>query len=140
MDLESEYVRLVNRVELRDLALVDLVHHRAPKITPPLAVTTGLEMRLESVSTEEIVAVGEFTLRAGPREIETEQVSITMKWRLVYGLDTGEEFQPAEDLAKQFVERNGPINLWPYVRETVSTLTGKMGLVPLLLPTLKITR
>lgn len=140
MDTENGYRKLVEAVELRELALVDLAHHRDIQITPPLTVTHELEIHLESFSAERIVAVAEFALRARPEHGQSDQVSIRMTWRLVYELNAREGFEPDEGLAKQFVERNVPINLWPYVRETVATLTAKMGLAPLLLPILKIIR
>lgn len=138
MDAEDGYRRLVEAVELRELALIDLVHHRDVEVTLPLAVTHGLKTRLETISAEKIAAIAEFVLRAKPQDGDNDQVSIRMTWRLVYVLNAGEGYEPSEDLGRQFVERNVPINLWPYVRETVATLTAKMGLMPLVLPTLKI--
>ena len=44
------------------------------------------------------------------------------------------------ELKQRFVERNVPVNVWPYIREIVATMTAKMGLPPLVLPTLKIVR
>lgn len=140
MDVENGYRKLVEDVDLSELALVDLAHHRDIQITRPLAVTHKLETRLETISAEKIVAIAEFDLRARPEHGERDQVSIRMTWLLVYSLSLSGGFEPDEDLVKQFLERNVPINLWPYVRETVATLTARMGLVPLLLPILKITR
>lgn len=42
-----------------------------------------------------------------------------------------------EEEIEQFVEKNVPINAWPYVRETVSSITTRMGLPPLIIPTFK---
>lgn len=140
MDAGDGYRKLVEAVELHELALIDLVHHRDVEVTPPLAVTHELKTRLETISAEKIAAIAEFVLRAKPQDGDNDQVSIRMTWRLVYVLNAGEGYEPSEDLGRQFVERNVPINLWPYVRETVATLTAKMGLMPLVLPTLKIIR
>lgn len=137
MDRE-DYRRLVKLINLEALELLDLQHHREIHLSPPLIVSHELQFRLAEVSPQAIVGMADFTLRGRPQEGDSDQLSIRMTWRLVYRLEEKEDFQPTEELADEFFNRNVPINLWPYIRETVSGLTAKMGLQPLVLPTLKV--
>jgi hypothetical protein len=36
-----------------------------------------------------------------------------------------------------FQTANLPVNIWPYLRELVASITGRMGWLPITLPTLK---
>lgn len=43
-----------------------------------------------------------------------------------------------EEILKAFVDKNVPVNAWPYFREMIASLTTRMGLPPLIVPTYKV--
>lgn len=146
--MTEKYNRLVQAVELNEIALTDLRHRRKLLLRRPLAVEYALKIRLVSSSDQEIVARADLLVSAFPTQNEEQEnneektvpdVSIKLTYHVRYTLHQS-EFRPSRELARQFVERNVPINVWPFMRETVAALTAKMGLEPLLLPTLKIMR
>lgn len=141
--MTDDYNKLVQTVELKEIALLDLTHHREPNLRPPLRISHKFDVRLDLFSERELVARAEFSLEAFPQDEQEKgsvELSIKLAYRLVYSVAPGDGLKVDERLAHQFLERNVPINIWPYIRETVTTLTAKMGLAPLVLPTLKITR
>jgi preprotein translocase subunit SecB len=90
---------------------------------------------------EEIIALAEFTLEGTSAETNNSELRIHMIWQLGYSIDRQESsFEMSENLINRFIERNVAINIWPYTRELVASLTAKMSLTPLVLPTLKVLR
>lgn len=144
--MTEEYNKLVRAVELKAIVLTDLSHHRELNLRPPLQIKYEFSVGLESFSEKEFVASAEFSLDAFPKNEEKQKeekptpgLSIRLTYHLIYVLSQA-ELEPSEELIREFLDRNVPINVWPFIRETVATLTAKMGLSPLILPTLKITR
>ncbi len=63
------------------------------------------------------------------------EIELLLKYYLdIDEVDTKEIVEGYSDVLEAFAERNVAINAWPYVRETIHSLTAKMGLPPLLIP------
>lgn len=144
--MTEEYSKLVQSVELKEMALVDLNHHRELNLHSPLDVKHTFRVALASFSDSQFTARADFSLDAVPKGTETQHdeeltpdVSIKLTYYLIYVVSPG-EFKPTVELVREFVDRNVPVNVWPFIRETVAALTAKMGLPPLILRTLKIIR
>ena len=135
------YRELIESVNIGKISLLGLDMFRTEDLRVPLRVKHDLSIPDDEISVEELAAKVLFTLEASAKEAEDPQISVKMAWLVKFELNEGvtvDEF--GDDLIRQFLTRNIPINVWPYIRETVSSLTGKMGLPPLLIPTLKIIR
>lgn len=80
--------------------------------------------------------VVELRLRAAPPDSDLETVSLNAGFLLTYNLPN----PASRDVAalKAFAELNGPYHAWPYWRELVNTVTGRIGLSPFLIPVLKL--
>ncbi|OJE00590.1 hypothetical protein A9485_23810 [Bacillus cereus] len=69
------------------------------------------------------------------------EVNFTLKLKYSLNLEEDEEtlikISSDEELMNLFVERNVPINVWPYAREIISNVTMKMGFPPLMIPPYK---
>jgi len=144
--MSEDYGRLVELVELKELALIELTHQRdEDELRMPLKVEYQLEIQPVTVNIDQLVAKAEFEFKAHPvddpsRE-QLAQVEIRMVWRVAYGLrKTNGEKPDVQELGPMFLERNVPINVWPYIRETLANLTAKMGAEPFLLPPLRLVR
>jgi len=144
--ISEDYRKLVELVQLEQLALTELQHRRVEsELRVPLTVST--EFRVEPVTVEpgRLVARAYFDFRAktvAPEDGDEEpQVEIRMVWRVQYALQNpGDVELDIQVLGPEFLERNVPINVWPFIRETLASLTAKMGAPPYLLPALRIVR
>lgn len=148
----QQYAKLVQAVELVDIALMELRHRRSEGRLRPSVVHTEVKIQRGQAASSRVSANVEFDLRAVPQEsdesdqagAQSPDLEIHMRWRLEYVLDEAKLPQPElpDELVNEFLQRNVPINVWPYIREAVASLTSRMGtdVTPLLLPTLKIVR
>ncbi len=135
------YSKLISAVELDRIELLHLEHKRNHELHPPFTVSTDLQTSLRNYQDEEIIALAEFTLEGTSAETNNSELRIHMIWQLGYSIDRQESsFEMSENLINRFIERNVAINIWPYTRELVASLTAKMSLTPLVLPTLKVLR
>lgn len=60
--------------------------------------------------------------------------TLRLVYRVLYELKSGDP--PDENDLRHFADANGRYHTWPFVRETVVSLTGKMGYRPYVLPAL----
>lgn len=135
---EQAYGRLVEALELQGLFLVELRYHAVIPVEGRVEITQGIKFRKEDSLPNQIIALALFELHG--RSGDTDSLDIEMTWRLEYRLGPAEGETFDEDLVEKFIERNAVINVWPYIRETVASLTGKMGRQPLVLPLLNVKR
>jgi len=79
-----------------------------------------------------------FALMTEPRdENSTSSLFIEAQFLLTYVLDSTDGLDSAN--YQSFGELNGRFNAWPYWREFVQSITVRMGIPPLTVPSLKIT-
>lgn len=65
-------------------------------------------------------------------EANPDRVVLDATYLLVYTLKT--EVDAPEDALQHFAELNGTYNVWPYWRELVQTVTGRVGLASIIVP------
>lgn len=65
-------------------------------------------------------------------EAETDFMSVEAGYLLAYQLSA--EADVDEECLKHFAETNGPYNAWPYWRELVQSVSGRLGLPGLTIP------
>jgi hypothetical protein len=65
-------------------------------------------------------------------EGDAEVVRLESTYLLVYELEGSEDVP--EDAFEHFATLNGTYNAWPYWRELVQTVTGRVGLSPIVVP------
>ena len=140
MSSDAAYTRLIESVQLDSVVLLVFEHHRETEVHPPFKVSSEFETLLQDSPEGQIIAVADFNLKAVSDTTDSEEMFMRMVWQLTYSFTAGEPLEVDSELKQRFVERNVPVNVWPYIREIVTTMTAKMGLPPLVLPTLKILR
>ena len=148
MDNPEQYRKLVASVESVEVYLLNSIARRAPKIAWPLEVETStkLEEQVEREGRQVVASIVAQVVGRPSRkkaiangEVQAEpQFYVEMTWQVVYTLSTAEPFP--EDVIKDFLHRNGVLNVWPYVREYVSSVTARMNLPALYLPVVKFLR
>lgn len=106
---------------------------------PPSAMEFDQMYRanLESVnyeSTGRVVIVVDFKFMARNFDGEepSDAVTLDAAYSLIYELDSSTDID--ERCFKYFAEVNGPYNAWPYWRELVQSVTGRVGLAGVTVP------
>lgn len=84
------------------------------------------------VKTGEVEVSTEFRFSGHEQESEKEIIDLTGSYKLIYSLDTEDELP--ELAFEHFAKLNGPYNAWPYWRELVQTVAGRVGLGAIVLP------
>lgn len=135
----DQYKQLVEGVELQEIVLREVEAKRTSDQPGPWVADAKLDINGNLDSSKDLVEASVSVMITATQGTSHEEVAvIRTTWFVRYHLRKG--LVVGHDLIQAFVQRNVPINIWPYVRELVSSLTMRMGMPPLLLPTLKILR
>jgi preprotein translocase subunit SecB len=122
--------RVANRVELKDIRLVDVSAKCNPKIKGTLEPTLSLDCAVANRQADVIEIACDYRFTAKVAESEAAEAGV--KYLLSYQVN-GTEPLVDEDLA-EFAVGNGTLHSWPFVREFLHGLTSKMGYPPYTLP------
>jgi hypothetical protein len=122
--------RVANRVELKDVRVVDVTAKCNPKVRGTLEPTLNLDCRVANRESDTIEIACDYRFTA--KIAESEVAEAVIKYILLYDV-RGSEPIVDEDLA-EFAVGNGTLNSWPFVREFLHTLTSRMGYPPYTLP------
>lgn len=141
----NEYRKLIEAVELAEMYFTDLQAWRDSSIDGQLTARTQMDIRRDPVAdgNHDIVARVTFLLQGflhETKDTSKEVVKIKLEWLVRYSYQKARDFHPSNDLVEEFVQRNVPVNVWPYIRYIVSMLTIQMCLPPLILPMWKMLR
>jgi hypothetical protein len=132
---------VARRVQLESVVLgrATVVSGVDPLAPPPvLRVDQGYRASYELPDGHpgRLVVRVDFQFSAAPQEAPGPEggdlVTLHAEFLLVYTLADAAE-QPADAL-EHFAELNGPYNAWPYWRELVQTVTGRVGLSAIVVP------
>jgi hypothetical protein len=132
----ARHVQL-HSVTLRDAQLDSQIDPL--EVPEDLELTQGYRARFEHNDSHQdhLYVFVDFQLTAGPAaqdktEADATGVRLKATYLLVYQLSQGVE-QP-EDALAHFAELNGAYNAWPYWRELVQSVTGRVGLTAIVIP------
>jgi hypothetical protein len=78
----------------------------------------------------------DLNLMAQPPDVDIPTVSLNASFFVAYGLPSANEHPSAA--LEAFAELNGLYHVWPYWRELVHTVTGRVGLAPFVISVLKL--
>lgn len=135
--------RVARYVQLRTVALrsanvmTDFDPEQLPaEIAVDLKYRAGLDFRPGDRDREPdslgVLVEFQFTLRTGGEQQISDVLGLTASYLLVYSLARDAELD--ERCLRYFAEVNGPYNAWPYLRELVQSVTGRVGLGGLTIP------
>lgn len=131
---------IARQVELHSVSLyrAEVTSHVDP-LDPPeeLQLRQGYRARYELPKRhpEHLFVYVDLNLAAStPTEDEAnpDRVVLDATYLLVYTLKP--EAEKPEDALQHFAELNGTYNVWPYWRELVQTVTGRVGLASIIVP------
>jgi hypothetical protein len=131
---------IARQVELHSVSLskADLVSHVDPLLSPEelqLRQSYRAHYELPKRHPEHLFVYVDLNFAAGVRtdeETGADQLVLDATYLLVYELKSAEE--KPEDALQHFAELNGTYNVWPYWRELVQTVTGRVGLAAIVVP------
>ncbi|MFC4764742.1 hypothetical protein [Dyella koreensis] len=78
------------------------------------------------------VGAGDNSDAEGVEQSDEDLVALEATFQLIYSLPL--ELTVDEECYKHFAEINGPYNAWPYWRELVQSVTGRVGLAGITIP------
>lgn len=139
LDLANTISRLVElrTINLKQASVTSNVDPYA-EATPELVYSQAYRSTYEIPAdrSDNINVVVELRLRAEPPDTDIETVELNASFLLTYNVTDAHSKDGAALAA--FAELNGPYHVWPYWRELVSTVTGRIGLSPFFVPVLKL--
>lgn len=135
---KDSYKNFIQNVELEEIFLQGLKAKRFEIIpTGSANVNISTHFALSERQTDGIIALAQFKVEINnSEEGQTTPFFIHADFILRYSFPKGLEV--ADEVIKQFINRNVPLNSWPYARELISSITTRMGLPPLVIGTLKL--
>ncbi|WP_034763710.1 hypothetical protein [Rossellomorea vietnamensis] len=142
--MSNTYDKLIEAVELENIFVRSVNSERFPEgdFKGNIQTDIGISQRIEFYTENKFVALANFNVNAFD-ELETDKrlMEIDCNFILEYTLDTevlkevgSEELEKALNI---FINRNVPVNAWPYGREFISQMTTRMGLPALIIGTYK---
>lgn len=149
----DNYTRLVELVNIKNIELNGLNCKRNNNLIRSAETQVSLKHDIKNVELEGgqfLVQVG-FTLNAyiptnhqqeaplkGPEENVLFTIDFQLDLRYTIDVDENDNFtEDFDDELRLFVKNNALINAWPYARETISSLTTRMGFPSLSIPSYK---
>lgn len=140
---KDKYAKLVRNIDINQLNLVELYSkkyvtalYNNDNLTK-IKVDIKHSSRLKSVQDNSFIT--EFETEIFSETEKGEKIfDISVVYEIVYSLKENIDLNELKNEVEFFVFRNVPVNIWPYIRETVSSVTTKMGFPPLVLEPLKV--
>lgn len=147
---ENLYNELIERIELKDIILGDVNIVKSltfEETSETTTVAVSFSATAPVIVDGQLWAKGKFRVRANSKETEGEESTqvflLEFDIEARYSIKSGTE-APSQDFAKykqeleRFASHNLPINIWPYAREFVSSMTVRMGFPPLFIGVYKV--
>lgn len=139
MDLAAQVARHVQlqTVNLRKAVLNSALDPLDPPDFREIQVTQGHRGRykLPEKHPDSVYVYVDLRFTASHEDVERVQgdlVELTATYQLAYALESAARYP--EDALQYFAELNGVYNIWPYWRELVQTVTGRVGLSAIVVP------
>lgn len=137
VDKKEIYRKLIESIDIKKIYLLELMLKRTNnEPTEGLNVKVNPSFELLSFQDRVIETQAKISVKAISKETNNVFFSIDATFQVNYELRK-EIDGVDEEIVDIFVNQNLPINIWPYMRELVSSHTTKMGLPPLVLGVFK---
>lgn len=138
----KQIAAVVPNLEVRDIRLVSLSGGLTAPPPPRSQTTVELDHQVE---VEHANGANLFMIRVhfkiaatGTAEGSSEFMNLTAGFQLIYAIEDPQSVQ--EENLRAFGEINAVHTAWPYFREFVHNISGRMGLMPMTVPLLKVGR
>jgi len=135
----EQFSKLLSAVQLFDLLLLKSNAERAP--LPTASGTLDASYEFEATASTDVQKDGQKLLLCQlgfsffGKSTDKIVIKVRAHYNIIYTLDAGYVDDPAA--LKYFAENNALFNIWPFFREHLHSIVGKMGLPHFVLPLLK---
>jgi len=137
LELLKKVAEVVPHLELAEIRLIALsAALTAAPPDPPIAVTLDRSVDCKEFDGNYFPVQVKFMVNAAGADDQIEFLNIVTIYQLLYE-GTNLSTLPSDKL-RAFADVNSVHNCWPYLRELVQDVTGKMGLTRMTLPLLKV--
>lgn len=152
----TKYNKLIESIEINNIELISLNCYKNNNFDPKKKsnINIGFHHEVEEVNIKglnllvnchfEVIAFYGDENNGHIKKDDIDSENILFNIEFVLELKYSLEIEDVQDImlelkneVNQFVHQNVPINAWPYARETISSMTTRMGLPPLVIPALK---
>jgi len=137
---EELYSELIKHVELEDIQLINLNcrKYNVEELKRSITIEIRTKNEVESFTEQQLLINVSFKVIGHEADKDENRLfeidfTFTLKYSL---LENNEKFN--EEVIDLFVKNNVPLNVWPYARELISSITVRMGLPALVIGTYKI--
>lgn len=134
---KEKYAKFIAGVDLSQIYLSELTCHRAGSLDGD-QWTVAVKPNFEVVSSTNLSITVRAAFEVQVKNEDEPMVSITTAFMLDYSYDEETTFD--EEIAELFLQSNPALNIWPYAREIISSLTTRMGLPALVIEPYKVLR
>ena len=139
-EFEEDYNRFIRSLKLLDIYVSELSFSRARNVSPDDQIPVKVSLRKTKASYK---TVGEgvyeisYTALFKVSCVEDRGDAEFFRLRVTYGLVYETKVELTDDIFEAFIDRNLPLNIVPFLRETIYNSMYRAGLPPLLLPLVK---
>lgn len=138
----SEFVRTVEIVDIHLLKFSGTKYWSKQSLPEAARVSVKFRPELQEATADALKAKGSFVVTGTVIETEDKVFELEFEIELVYSAPSlNEGFAQSPDgkqILDMFIQRNVPVNVWPYAREFISSMTVRMGFPVVVIGTLKI--
>ncbi|MGF7399141.1 protein-export chaperone SecB [Thermoanaerobacterium thermosaccharolyticum] len=135
--MEDNYKEMIKNIELVNIYLSKLNCIRTSdhkKLLQGINVNFNHNFELGELRGDNFDCKASFNVKGIKEDLEI--LEINAEFIATYHLENASNID--KELIDKFVKINLPLNVWPYGRELISSMTVRMGLPPLILSTYKI--
>ncbi|MEF3087106.1 hypothetical protein ABQG71_17030 [Bacillus altitudinis] len=150
---DKKYNNFINKINLEKIELNSLNCNQNTSFVRTGELDIALEHDIKSIKKDgvelrvqigfEVAAAESVGNEKSIEDFQDENIlfKINFSLNLIYALQVDDDIDFLLDLDEEieyFAATNVPVNAWPYARETISSITTRMGLPSLVIPPFKI--
>lgn len=132
----DKYNDMINSINLEKIALLNCeskIHDEDS--FGNLSVNVNFSVNKVRMEKNKLEAIAEFEVSTTEPDFDEIVFEVNFNYILEYSLSSEDNLNDIEDeYIETFLKHNLPINIWPYAREFVSSMTTRMGYPPLFIP------
>ncbi len=129
----EEYRKILEGLELIDIVLSSIkAEIKHDMLSEGMKISIKDSAEYELTENDEFVVKDRYVLTAKNTKNKT-----ALKIEAVYVLVFETKLKITDDFFEIYKETSLPLNVWPFFRELVNSITGRMNIPPLTLPLLK---
>lgn len=132
----ERYSKFIEGIDLQQIYLVSLNCNRLVELEGDswhVDLRPGFRV-VDSDKSDEITV--EARIQASAYHKKEQMVVVDATFMLIY--HSASEINFDDEIKEIFLKSNPPLNIWPYAREIISSMTTRMGLPPLIIEPYKV--